>query len=122
MLKIYLSHSSNYDYGAELYEPLKSSHVVRLHHFLFPHNKENIDKKSKSWVEAADLVLAEVSYPSTGQGIELGWANATGKRIICMSKSGYTVSGSLKFIADSFIQYTDEADMLQKIESCLAGS
>lgn len=119
-MKIYLSHSSNYDYETELYVPLKSSKIVRSHEVLFPHDKENTNQNSKNWIEVADLIIAEVSRPSTGQGIELGWADAVGKQILCLYKTGAKVSESLKFIAQDFIEYSNDTDMLTKLENQLA--
>jgi hypothetical protein len=121
-MKIYLSHSSNYDYEAELYVPLKSSKIVKSHEILFPHDKENADQNSKNLIETADLVIAEVSYPSTGQGIELGWADAAGKRILCFYKTGSKISSSLQFITKDLIEYSDSTDMLIKLEAQLTAS
>ena len=119
-MKIYLSHSGNYDYETELYAPLKSSEITREHEILFPHDKENIDTKSKNFIQRGDLVIAEVSCPSTGQGIELGWADARDIQILCIYKLGSKVSSSLRFISEDFIEYADTQDMLKKLRSWLA--
>jgi nucleoside 2-deoxyribosyltransferase len=120
-MKIYLSHSSNYDYKNELYTPLKSSSIIQ-HQILFPHDKENIDTHSKDLIIHSDLVIAEVSYPSTGQGIELGWANNNGTPIICIYKRGMKISSSLRFITTGFIEYEDQDDMLNKLTIRLVAS
>ena len=62
-----------------------------------------------------NLILAEVSYPSTGQGIELGWANAYAVPILCFHKKGIKPSGSLSVISDTLIDYEDSQDMIQKL-------
>jgi hypothetical protein len=118
-MKIYLSHSGNHDYETELYAPLKSSDIARTHQILFPHDKENINQKSKNWIEVADLVIAETSHPSTGQGIELGWADAAAKRILYFYKTGSKISSSLKFITEDSIEYSDATDMLKQLEAWL---
>jgi hypothetical protein len=118
-MKIYLSHSGNYDYESELYVPLKSSSLAQNHQILFPHDKENIDTNSKSLIASVDLVLAEVSYPSTGQGIELGWANTSDTPILCVHKTGSKVSSSLRFVAKEFLEYKDPNDMLKKLKTWL---
>jgi nucleoside 2-deoxyribosyltransferase len=118
-MKIYLSHSSNYDYETELYAPLKSSVIARKHQILFPHDKENIVANSKSLIQHSDLVIAEVSNPSTGQGIELGWANNGDAPVVCIYKTDSKLSSSLKFVTQDFIEYTDHADMIKKLEHWL---
>ncbi|TAH33936.1 hypothetical protein EYC58_00050 [Candidatus Saccharibacteria bacterium] len=118
-MKIYLSHSGNYDYESELYAPLKSSDLSHTHQILFPHDKENIDTNSQNLIANVDLVLAEVSHPSTGQGIELGWANAADTPILCVYRTGSKISSSLRFVATEFIEYADANDLLKKLEMWL---
>lgn len=118
-MKIYLSHSGTYDYESELYAPLKASSLARIHQILFPHDKENIDTISKKLITDGDLVLAEVSYPSTGQGIELGWANDSNTPILCFYKSGSNPSNSLRFVTKDFLEYATVEDMLNKLETYL---
>ena len=60
-------------------------------------------------------MIAEVSYPATGLGIELGWADMHKCPIVCIYRSGQKTSGSLKVVTDKFIEYTDKQDMLEKI-------
>lgn len=85
-MTIYISHSKNFDYQNELYYPLKS--LVEKYDFIFPH--ENGDKgmisKKIFQEKKCDIVLAEASFPATGEGIELGWANAYNIPIICVHK------------------------------------
>jgi len=97
-MKIYLSHSSSFDFEDQLYKPLKDSLLIKSHQFFFAHDKENIDTKSKEIIQNSDLVIAEVSYPSTGQGIELGWADIQKIPVLCLYSSGSTFSNSLKFV------------------------
>ncbi|HSX30475.1 MAG TPA: nucleoside 2-deoxyribosyltransferase [Candidatus Saccharimonadales bacterium] len=118
-MKIYLSHSGNYDYESELYTLLRASALARTHQIFFPHDKENIDVNTRSLIEHSDLVLAEVSYPSTGQGIELGRASASGTPILCFYKTGSKISSSLRFVATDFLEYTNAEDMLSKLETHL---
>ncbi len=114
-MKIYVSHSGNYDYESELYAPLKSSDFAHGYQILFPHDKENIDTNSKSLIANSDLVLAEISHASTGQGIELGLASAANTPILCIYRTGSKISSSLRFVATEFIEYTDANDMLKKL-------
>lgn len=116
-MNIYLSHSSNYDFVNELYLPIKKSNLNIKHKFFFPHDQVVIN--TKQIIKDSDLVLAEVSLPATGQGIELGWADTFNKRIICIAKQGNKVSGSIKFITKEILLYTDIVDLLNKLENIL---
>lgn len=116
-MKIYVSHSTAYDYTAELYEPLKRE-FAGLHEITFPHDA-GTDFNSSEAIKSADLVLAEVSYPSTGQGIELGWANVARVPIVCIHKSGTTPSSALRHIAKEIVGYADEADMINTVSRLL---
>lgn len=119
-MKIYLSHSGNYDYESKLYIPLRSSDIAREHQIFFPHDKENINTISKNVIAHSELLIAEVSYPSTGQGIELGWANDGNAQILCIYRAGSKTSSSLRFVATQFIEYDNTDDMLSKLKAWLA--
>ena len=121
-MRIYLSHSSSFDFNSELYEPLKQSQLNIQHQIYFPHDTVNIDVKSKEVIQKVDLLIAEVSYASTGQGIELGWAEAQNIPIICFYKLTSKFSSSLKFVTSDIIEYSDENDFLDKLGNCLAVS
>ena len=104
-MKIYVSHASSYDFRNELYAPLK--HALKDPELFLPH--ENSDSANKDTMEilvSCDIVIAEVSYPSTGQGIELGWANMLHKPIVCIYKSGTRPSSAIPLIATSMQAYT----------------
>ncbi len=117
-MNLYLSHSSGFDYEKELYEPLKTT-LTANHDVFFPHDTENIGTKSKDIIATSDYVLAEVSFPSTGQGIEIGWADANGIPIICFYRPGSKISSSLRFVSDVFIEYSSEQEMTTKLSDWL---
>jgi hypothetical protein len=114
-MRIYVSHSGSYDYEKELYEPLKASELARSHHFFLPHETENISTAAKDELRQTDVLVAEVSLPSTGQGIELAQADAMAVPIICFFKAGSKPSGSLRFVANKAVEYNDMQDMLTKL-------
>ena len=68
-MKIYVSHSSNFDYINKLYNPIKSSNLMASNVFFFPHDKHKNGIKTKDIIGTFDLVIAESSLPATGQGI-----------------------------------------------------
>lgn len=116
-MRIYISHSRNYDYENELYLPLRNSGLNSQHEFILPHenSSEPFNTKELFQTHGSDLVIAEVSFPATGQGIELGWANLLDIPVICISKKDAKISGSLKVITDKFLEYESSADLIQKL-------
>lgn len=114
-MKIYVSHARNFDYLNELYKPLKEANLPV--EFIFPHEKGDGPFNSKLLLErhGCDYVLAEVSTPSIGQGIELGWADIFGIPIICFYKTGTTPAKSLKMVTEKIIEYGDSMDLVNKL-------
>lgn len=116
-MKIYISHSSSYDYINKIYNPIKKSDLSKTNTFFFPH--ENKSENTKDIISSYDLLIAEVSLQSTGQGIEIGWASYSNTPILCIYKKGAEISSSLKFITNHFIEYEDTKDMVGKIKEFL---
>ena len=121
-MKIYVSHASSFDFQNELYTPLKQA--LPEHELFLPHeNSNDANQDAKNIIETCDIVLAEVSYPSTGQGIELGWADMLHKPIICVYKSGAKPSSAIQIIAASMHAYTSiERSWLEKFVKDLSVS
>ena len=113
-MKIYISHSSKYDYINKLYNPIEKSDLMKTNTFFFPHKSK--ETNTKEIISNCDLVIAEVSLQTTGQGIELGWANFSNVPILCVYKKGSEISSSLKFITNEFIEYENIEDMINKIK------
>jgi len=117
-MKIYLGHSTGFDYRRELYEPIMNSEIGKNNEIICPHLSKEA-KDSKTAISECDLFVAEVSYPSTGMGIELGWANIFGKPIICVYKTGTKISDSLKIITDKFMGYSSADELIAGLEKYL---
>ncbi|MEK7549848.1 MAG: hypothetical protein AAB519_02605 [Patescibacteria group bacterium] len=117
-MKIFVAHASNFDFIHKLYLPLQNSSLGQKHEFYFPKEK-GYETVTKEVIKSCDLILAEVSLPSTGQGIELGWADIFNIPILCISEEGSSISGSLGFVTKKFITYSDSTDMIEKIETFL---
>jgi len=111
-MRIYVGHSSSFDYVKELYQPLKSAKFWRNYTFILPHDTQVGVTHSKSIISNCDLMLAEVSYPSTGLGIELGWAYEADCRIACIYREGASLSSALNLLCADFIEYTDANNMI----------
>ncbi|HVT00973.1 MAG TPA: hypothetical protein VHE53_01925 [Patescibacteria group bacterium] len=118
-MKIYVSHSRSFDFKIELYDVLKNSAINA--EFIFPHleSDEPFDVKSLFENKGCDLVLAEASYPGTGQGIELGWASMMDIPIISVCKSGSKISSSLKMISKEVVEYSSPEDLTTKLTKIL---
>lgn len=121
-MKIYIGHSTDYDFKKELYEPIRSSSLNTEHEIILPHEayEDASDFVTRDIIKTCNLMIAEVSYPSTGLGIELGWADLTKCPIICIYHSGQRTSSSLKVVSDKFIEYTDKDDLMKKLKDTIA--
>lgn len=118
-MKIYLAHATRYDFKKELYEPLKNSSLVKKHDIEFLFDRKKLPESTKEIIQNSDLILAEVSYPSLGEGIELGWANLLKKPIICFYKKGQLGSKFITMITQKIIEYKTADDMVKKLEKIL---
>lgn len=116
-MNVYISHSGNYDYENELYLPIKASELSATYHFFLPHEPENIDVDAIDELKQTDILIAEASLLSTGQGIELGQAYVAGVPIICFFKTGAKPSSSLRFVTNKLIEYKDTHDLLAKLHT-----
>ena len=110
-MKIYFAHSSDINYS-EIYGVLESK--LGKHEWILPHKNKVVN--SKQVISTCDLFIAEVSFPSTGMGIEIGWANATGIPIVFVYRKGSKISSSLKLMSDKFIEYDNLTDLIKKLE------
>lgn len=117
-MKIYLTHSKKIDY-TELYKALEQSFTEE--EFIFPYREKSEPVDSSEFLKhkGCDLLLADVSIPSTGQGIEIGWADSSGIPILFIYKKGSDVSRSFKFLSDKIIQYENFVDVASKLRKVL---
>jgi hypothetical protein len=118
-MKIYVGHSKGFDYQAELYEPLRDSGLANRHEFIFPHQSSQELFDSKEELKKVDYMIAEISLPSIGLGIEIGWANLYNVPIIAICKTGSKVSGSVKSIAQNIVEYNSSQELIDNLESLL---
>lgn len=115
-MKIVVTHSSGFDYEAELYGPLRASSLMLQHSILLPHEPQNRNVSTKVQLLDAHLVVAEVSYPSTGQGIELGWADMMNVPILMLHRTEMRPSRSLSFLNGSLVAYNGPEDLLRRVQ------
>ena len=117
-MKIYVAHSRDFDYQDELYVPLKNSEIFKQHEFILPHDDNNY-KHERDIYKSIDLVIAEVSYPSTGLGIELGFLYDDNKKIYCIHNDNVNISGSINAITKNIYEYENEENMLNIINDII---
>lgn len=110
-MKIYVGHSSGIDYEEMLYRPLENSDFADEHHLIFPH-RGDVEKSKETVQKSADRMIAEVSEPSTGLGVELGWAESSPTPVLCVYRDSSGPSGPVKDVADSVKAYETEEELL----------
>ncbi|HVZ58644.1 MAG TPA: hypothetical protein VG935_02730 [Patescibacteria group bacterium] len=120
-MNIYISHSRSFDFKKELYTPILNSPLASQHKFILPHAESDMPFTSKELLmnKGCDLIIAEVSYPATGQGIELGWANLLNIPIVCIYQDGATPSPSLALVSSKMMMYTSTENMIEDITGLL---
>ena len=113
-MKIYIGHSTDYNFMDELYNPIMNSKLKDKAEFIFPHLTDETFN-SKELIEQSDLFIAEVSKPSLGLGIEIGRAEMKNKKILCIYNEKNKISSCLKYLDVDVLSYTDQKDMISKI-------
>jgi hypothetical protein len=118
MKQIYLAHSTKFDYLNNIYKPIINSELWQKYIFRLPHLKDVEPHDSKTLIfNECDILVAEVSLPSTGLGIELGWAECANKPIIALYKKGYQPSSSLLLVCKNIIEYIDSNDFIVRVQN-----
>ena len=85
-----------------------AEHVHDLE-LLYPPRKLIDFQSRRAQLEQADLVIAEVSVPSTGSGVELGLAHAAEKPVIAFHQGTTVMSPVIQTVATAIHVYiTDE--------------
>jgi hypothetical protein len=113
---IYIAHSSSFDYKSELYIPLEESKIAKSFRLIKPHEGLFEPLDAKNYLKASQFMIAEVSYPSIGLGIELGWASTLEIDIICIYKLGHKPSSAINFITKTYIEYSNKLDLISSLE------
>jgi len=82
-----------------------------------------IFERDMRWIEEADVLVAEVSTPSTGVGYEIATARyLRDKPVICLYRPAYTKRCTAMVSGDcgiDLIEYADKADMLSRLRAAL---
>src|SRR5437899_1782645 len=83
-----------------------------------------IFERDVAWIAAADVLVAEVSMPSTGVGYEIATARYRyGIPVICLYRPAYTKRCTAMVSGDGgieLIEYSDLSDLLPRLTAALA--
>ena len=113
-LNIYIIHSTKFDYNNYLFKRLLASKVCLAHNLVLPMTKENQAKYTKDLMNEADLIIAEVSHPSFGLGLELKWLQKFDKPKLFISLDNQ-VPKKYKKLVSNFTE-TNETNYIKTIE------
>lgn len=114
-MNVYVGHSRHYDYKNELYVPIQEGEFYQMHNVVLPHLKSDGPYDSKGFLETCDAMVAEVSYPSLGLGIEIGWASAKKVPVLAFHKEGSFPSASLKMVPSRIFSYQNGEELAEII-------
>lgn len=83
-----------------------------------------IFSRDLGWIAEADVLVAEVSMPSTGVGYEIASARYRYyKPVICLYRPAHTARCSAMVAGDAgveLIEYSETGDMLNRLRAALA--
>jgi|GEM_PF-222246 2-iminobutanoate/2-iminopropanoate deaminase len=80
----------------------------------------NIFQRDMKGAEGCDIIVADVSQPSTGVGMELMAAYKAGRRIITLAKRGSTISRMLMHMdGKEMIEFDDDTQLARKLAEAL---
>jgi nucleoside 2-deoxyribosyltransferase len=86
-----------------------------------PAKSVNIFSRDTEAVRACDTIVAEVSRPSTGVGMEVMTAYQTGKRIVLVAETGSKITRMLTDMKDAeWVYFSDEASLLNNLQRKLS--
>jgi len=82
----------------------------------------NVFQRDRSGSMMADLLVADVTDPSTGVGMEIMAAYGAGKRVIIVSKKGKRISTMLEDMdGKQWLQYGEESEVYDGLVRMLSG-
>ena len=118
-MKIYFAHATSGDYKNDFYAPLRKDGTLRQHELILPHEDLEHKNNSREFYDKLDVMIAEVSDPSTGVGIELGWAYDAGVPIYAFCREGTKISEAVYAVTENVIKYTDSDDFVKKVNEVI---
>ena len=82
----------------------------------------NIFERDKGGVERSDAIVADVTVPSIGVGMEIMAAHKAGKRIVVVRRRGTVTSAMLLHMPSmQTVEYDDESEIYDGLRQSLRG-
>ncbi len=120
-MKIYVTHSrGKFDFRDMLYIPLRGSILDPQHEIIFPHEFSDEPYDSRPLMATLGLFVAEVTYPSTGLGIELGVASERKVPIVCFCQLGHTYPRSVDRVTNVVYMYSSSNGIIDLLTEHIA--
>lgn len=89
--------------------------------FIVGGSAQEIFERDYNQIKLCDLIIAEVSEPSHGVGIEIGFSYTLDLKRILLIEEGKSLSKLAQGIPETFvIQYKDIEEMKKKLESVIS--
>jgi hypothetical protein len=105
------------DSGNELTSPWVLGHIEGSE------SPVNVFHRDRIGSETCDVLVADVTEPSIGVGMEIMAAYKAGKRIVIVSKEGSVTSRMLQHMdRGETLAYVDESEVYEKLRSFLEGA
>lgn len=119
-MKIYVGHSKSLAFKKDLYPVFHELGKELGHTFILPH--ENSDKAypSKTILPTCDLMIADVSLPALGLGIEIGWANMMEVPIVFIHQKENEFSKSIQEVSTTILSYESPVELRQIVKELLS--
>lgn len=114
-MKVFLSHSTKFNFKNELYEPVRK-YLDSKHEIVLP---EELKVNTKEIIKTCDVFFCEISYLSVGSAIETGWADAFEKPIFCFFKKGFTPSEAFSYLTNKMYEYESEKELVDLMNDIL---
>lgn len=118
-MKVYIAHSKLLNYEENLYQPIRNDESLKKYDIILPHEESSVSYNTREFYKELNVVIAEVSFPGTGLGIELGWIYDDGVPIYCVYQKDKKVSSSLKCLTSNFIAYESEKELVDIIKNII---
>lgn len=125
MTQIYFTHARTakpwdhtWTYSNDLYTPIKKSELFGNYDFQLPHEHGD-DYNSREAIRRSRALVADVTYPDLGVGIEIGWAQSMDKPIIIVHEEGRSPLPFVKYASSKIYSYSGREDVAAKILEAL---
>ncbi len=129
MKRVFLAAPFTFNFEAEFLDHIEEFLMGLGYSVIVPHDFANDDVSDEeirrqihtdlAQVENSDILIADVTKPSHGVGMEILHAHKLGKRVILIAQSGTRISSMARVHSHNTLEYNNSEELKQKLESCL---